>query len=58
MDKNSKKEFNLKVQDKGWKEELNTLSEALKGNKDISFELSSSILATKTAFEIIKQIRK
>ena len=58
LDKNSKKEFNLKVQDKGWKEELNTLSEALKGNKDISFELSSSILATKTAFEIIKQIRK
>ena len=54
---NHKKHYSTK-QDKGHKEELIVLKNAIKGGQDISREINQGILATKIAFDVLEKINR
>jgi hypothetical protein len=54
---NHKKHYSTK-QDKGHKEELIVLKNAIKGEQNISKETNHGILATKIAFDVLEKINR
>ena len=57
MDGTKTNKVTWKFPEKGWKEELDALAEALRGKRNIDEDLHSALWSQRTAFDVVKQIR-